>query len=89
MPNTWQWNFTFEKELYRDSKLELAYVGNRGSNILSYKDANAVLPENRLDFALNNTNADRFAARPSARSTTLSGPRARTTTPSRRCTGHG
>jgi len=60
-PNTWQWNFTFEKALYRDTKLELAYVGNRGSNILSYKDANAVLPENRLNFALNNGNTDRFA----------------------------
>jgi hypothetical protein len=60
-PNTWQWNFTFERELYRDSKLELAYVGNRGSNILSYKDVNAVLPDNRVDFAINNQNTDRFA----------------------------
>jgi len=64
MPNTWQWNVTFERELYRDSKLELAYVGNRGGNVLSYKDVNAVLPQNRLDFAINNTNNDRFAASP-------------------------
>jgi hypothetical protein len=61
MPNTWQWNLTVERELYRDSKLELAYVGNRGGNILNYTDVNAVLPGNRLDFALNNTNNDRFA----------------------------
>src|SRR6266404_4576088 len=61
VPYTLQWNLTFERELYRDSKLELAYVGNRGSNILAYKDANAVLPGKRLDFAVNNTNADRFA----------------------------
>ncbi|MBI3474367.1 MAG: carboxypeptidase regulatory-like domain-containing protein [Acidobacteria bacterium] len=61
MPNTWQWNFTFEKQLYRDSKLEVAYVGNRGNNVLSYADANAVLPDNRLHFALNNSNSDRFA----------------------------
>ncbi len=61
MPNTWQWNLTVERELYRDSKLELAYVGNRGGNILDYKDVNSVLPGNRLDFALNNTNNDRFA----------------------------
>jgi hypothetical protein len=60
LPNTWQWNLTFEKELYRDSKLELAYVANKGTHILSYKDANAVLPQNRLDFALKNKNADRF-----------------------------
>jgi len=64
MPNTWQWNFTFEKELYRDSKLELAYVGNRGGNVLRYKDANAVLPENRLAFALANNNKLRFANSP-------------------------
>jgi hypothetical protein len=63
-PKTWQWNFTIERELYRDSKLEIAYVGNRGENILQYKDANAVLPGNRLDFALNNTNNDRFATGP-------------------------
>jgi hypothetical protein len=63
-PKTWQWNVTVERELYRDSKLELAYVGNRGSDILSYKDANAVLPGNRLDFALNNTNNDRIASSP-------------------------
>ena len=53
-----------EREIYRDSKLELAYVGNRGGKVLQYKDANAVLPANRLDFALNNTNNDRFAASP-------------------------
>jgi Carboxypeptidase regulatory-like domain/TonB-dependent Receptor Plug Domain len=63
-PRTWQWNFSVEREIYRDSKLELAYVGNRGGNVLQYKDANAVLPANRLDFALNNTNNDRFAVSP-------------------------
>lgn len=61
LPNTWQWNFTVEREISRGSKIELAYVGNRGGNVLRYKDVNAVLPANRLDFAINNTNADRFA----------------------------
>lgn len=61
LPNTLQWNVTFERELYRNTKLELAYVGNRGGSVLQYKDANAVLPGNRLDFAINNRNADRFA----------------------------
>jgi hypothetical protein len=64
LPNTWQWNVTFERELFRDSKLELAYVGNRGGNVLVYKDANAVLPANRLDFALTNDNKLRFADSP-------------------------
>jgi hypothetical protein len=64
LPNTWQWNVTFERELFRDSKLELAYVGNRGGNVLVYKDVNAVLPANRLDYALTNNNKLRFADSP-------------------------
>jgi hypothetical protein len=64
LPNTWQWNVTFEREVFRDSKLELAYVGNRGGNVLAYKDANAVLPANRLDFAITNNNKLRFADSP-------------------------
>jgi hypothetical protein len=60
-PNTWQWNLTVERELYRDSKLEVAYVANRGGNILRYKDANAVLAQNRLNFAIDNQNTERFA----------------------------
>jgi len=60
LPNTWQWNLTFEKELYRDSKLELAYVANRGIHLLRYKDVNAVVPADRLAFALNNDTKARF-----------------------------
>jgi hypothetical protein len=61
LPNTWQYNITFERELYRDTKLELAYVANRGLHILRYRDANPVLPQNRLAYALNNTNSFRPA----------------------------
>jgi hypothetical protein len=52
MPNTWQWNATFEREIARDSKLELAYVANRGLNLLRYIDANAVPSDQRLAYAL-------------------------------------
>jgi hypothetical protein len=61
MPNTWQWNLTLERELYRDTKMELAYVGNRGNHVLRYLDTNFINPANRLAFALNNTNSLRFA----------------------------
>ncbi len=44
---------------YRDSKLELAYVGNRGVHVLRYSDANPVPPSQRLNFALNNDNVVR------------------------------
>jgi len=63
-PFTTQYNITVEREIARGSKLEIAYVGNRGSNILSYKDANAVLPANRLDYAQTKIGKDRFADSP-------------------------
>jgi hypothetical protein len=52
IPNTWQWNLTFEREVYRDSKLELAYVGNRGIHLLRYNDANFVPQSQWLNYAL-------------------------------------
>jgi hypothetical protein len=61
MPNTWQWNLTLERELYRDTKFEVAYVANRGLHVLRYLDANAVIPADRLNFALNNANTFRPA----------------------------
>jgi hypothetical protein len=56
LPNTWQWNLTVERELIRDTKMELAYVGNRGIHLLGYTDANLVPAGERLTFALNNGN---------------------------------
>jgi len=54
LPNTWQWNLTFERELYRNSKLELAYVGNRGIHLLRFTDANFVPPNLWLAYAVGN-----------------------------------
>ena len=59
LPNTWQWNLTAEREIVRNTKLEIAYVGNRGLHILRYNDANAVPASLRLQHALSNDNADR------------------------------
>jgi hypothetical protein len=61
LPNTWQWNLTVERELYRDGKLEVAYVGNRGIHLLQFSDANGVPAPHRLNFALNNSNSVRPA----------------------------
>jgi hypothetical protein len=52
LPNTWQWNLTFERELYKDSKLEVAYVGNRGIHLLRYNDANFVPQSEWLNYAI-------------------------------------
>jgi hypothetical protein len=54
LPNTWQWNLTFEREVFRNSKMELAYVGNRGIHVLTYTDANLVPVDQRVNFALTN-----------------------------------
>jgi hypothetical protein len=56
LPNTWQWNVSVEQELVRNTKLELAYVGNRGIHLLGYTDANYVPANQRVNFALNNKN---------------------------------
>jgi hypothetical protein len=52
VPNTWQWNLTFEREFMKDSKLELAYVGNKGVHVLRYNDANFVPRNLWLDYAI-------------------------------------
>jgi hypothetical protein len=62
LPNSWQWNLTFEREIVRDNKLEIAYVGNRGIHMLQFSDANGVPADQRLNFALNNSNSVRPAS---------------------------
>jgi hypothetical protein len=59
LANTWQWNFTLERELRRDSKLELAYVGNKSLHSMRYNDINAVPVSQRLAYALDNSNLHR------------------------------
>src|SRR5216684_37628 len=56
LPNSWQWNLTVEREILRDNKLEIAYVGNRGIHTLQFGDANGVPADQRLNFALLNDN---------------------------------
>ncbi|HEY6763745.1 MAG TPA: carboxypeptidase regulatory-like domain-containing protein [Candidatus Sulfotelmatobacter sp.] len=56
LPNTWQWNLSVERELARNTKMELAYVGNKGIHLLGYTDANTVPVNLRQAFALTNNN---------------------------------
>jgi hypothetical protein len=48
LANSWQWNLTTEFELFRNSKLELGYVGLRGIHLATYEDINQLPPQNRL-----------------------------------------
>jgi hypothetical protein len=47
----WQWNVTVERELFRNTLVELAYVGSRGLGLLGQTNLNEVPPENRLAYA--------------------------------------
>ena len=57
-PNSWTWNLTFERELFRNTTLELSYVGTRQLDQLHFYDANQVAHgdingngiDDRLDF---------------------------------------
>jgi hypothetical protein len=53
-PYTLQYNLTVQHELWRDTRLEVGYVGSRTRNAQSKYDANAVSPANRLAFAESN-----------------------------------
>ena len=41
-PNNWQWNLSVEHELFRNTTLELGYVGSKGTHLLRTYDANQV-----------------------------------------------
>jgi hypothetical protein len=58
-PNTWQWNVTMQREIYRNTTLEAGYVASKGVDLLRTRDINQVVPgdinrngvDDRLDYA--------------------------------------
>ena len=63
-PYTYQFNLTVQRELWRDTRLEVGYVGNRTRHWTSKYDANAIAPTNRLAFAESNGNNAGNALKP-------------------------
>ncbi len=67
---TWQWNLTVQKEVFKNTTLELGYVGTKGSRLLHPYDANQVPPgdnngngvPDRLDFIHAGSDSDARAA---------------------------
>jgi hypothetical protein len=49
--NYWQWNAAVEKEIVRNTVIELAYVGSKGLDLFGQTNLNEVLPANRLAYA--------------------------------------
>jgi hypothetical protein len=56
-PNSWQWNATVERELFRNTALELGYVGNTGIHLVSVYDLNAVPQADWVESAFLNGSA--------------------------------
>jgi len=60
-PNNWQWNISAQREIFRNTTLDVAYVGNYGYDLLRSYDANQVRVgdvnnngiSDRLEFARN------------------------------------
>ena len=53
VPNSWQWNVSVQREVFKDAKLEVAYVGHKSLHWEAITDVNAVLPEDRVSYVQN------------------------------------
>ncbi|HKT23373.1 MAG TPA: carboxypeptidase regulatory-like domain-containing protein [Terriglobales bacterium] len=71
-PNSWQWNFSVEQQLARDTSIELAYVGNRGIHLTSYYDLNQVPTASRVQAAFLTQGGDVNKLRPAPNYGTIS-----------------
>lgn len=56
-PNSWQWNLSVERELARNTTLQLGYVGNVGIHLTSMADLNAVPQSSWLQGAFSSGGA--------------------------------
>jgi hypothetical protein len=61
-PYAWQFNVLVDQQLWKDTVLEVGYVGNRARDQLTNYDINAVLPQNRVAaaFALDANGVNQF-----------------------------
>jgi hypothetical protein len=53
MPNAWQWNLSVQREVFKDAKLELAYVANKNNHWEQIADVNVVPVADRLAYVQN------------------------------------
>jgi hypothetical protein len=55
IPNTWQYNLTFEHEILRNTKIQLGYVGNTAYHLNEFQDTNPVPGgPDRVTYAIDN-----------------------------------
>jgi len=56
VPNSWQWNVSVERELARNTSLEVGYVGNAGMHLTSMADINEIPSADWANSSFLNTN---------------------------------
>ncbi len=49
--HNWQWNVSVQRELRRNTVLEVAYVGNWGDDLLGQTNLNEIAPANRVAYS--------------------------------------
>jgi len=54
MPNSWQWNLTVQREIWKDARLEVSYVANRNLHWEIRSDVNAIHGADRLAYFQDN-----------------------------------
>ncbi len=65
MPNAWQWNLSVQREVFKNAKLELAYVANKNDHWEQIADVNFVPVTDRLTY-VQNENSSAKAGDPEA-----------------------
>jgi hypothetical protein len=48
--HNWQWNLSAQREIVRNTVLEVAYVGSKGGDLVGQTNLNETPPQNRLAF---------------------------------------
>ena len=58
-PNNWQWNLSYQRELFKGTTLDVGYVGNKGYDLLTSAEIDEIAPgdvnhngvDDRLEYA--------------------------------------
>jgi carboxypeptidase family protein/TonB-dependent receptor-like protein len=71
-PNNWQWNVSYQREIFKHTTWDIGYVGNKGLDLLRTSDINQVLPgdnnhngiDDRREYVLTNSQGAAGLLRP-------------------------
>jgi hypothetical protein len=62
MGYSWQWNVSVQRQIAKNTTIEVGYVGSKGSDLLLPYDVNQVVPGDRLAYVQAGSDVDALAA---------------------------